>query len=89
MFLKETPNKKISSKKDYKQKQNEHLSYENGTWNVRTLNQGGKLENLQQKIQKNTVYVLGVSEVWRQEQGKIRSGDYTVYVPEVEGLKKW
>lgn len=89
MFLKETPRKKIYSKKDYKQKQNEHHSYENRTWNVRTLNQGGKLENLQQEIQKNTVSVLGVSEVRRQEQSEMRSDDYTVCVPEVEGLKEW
>jgi len=53
-----------------------------------TLNHGGKLENLQQEAQKNTVSVLGVSEVRWQEQGEIRSDDYT-YVPEVEGLKEW
>jgi hypothetical protein len=45
-----------------------------GTWNVRTLNQGGKLENLKREMQKNAVSALGVSEVrWK------RQGDYTVY----------
>jgi hypothetical protein len=33
------------SKKDYKGKKNEQHSYKIGTWNVRTLNRGGKLEN--------------------------------------------
>jgi hypothetical protein len=44
VFLGETP-----CGNDYRQKQktqNEHNSFKIGTWNVRTLNQGGKLENL-------------------------------------------
>ena len=49
------------------------------TWNVRTLNQGGKLENLKTEMQKNDVSVLGVSEVRWKGQGEIRIGDYTVY----------
>ena len=48
-------------------------------WNVRTLNQGGKLENLKTEVQKNDVSVLGVIEVRWKGQGEIRSGDYTVY----------
>jgi hypothetical protein len=44
VFIKEMPSKKIYSKKDYKRKQKEYHSYENGTWNIRTLNQRGKLE---------------------------------------------
>jgi hypothetical protein len=38
------------NKKDYKGKKNEQHSYKIGTWNVRTLNQGGKLENLQKEM---------------------------------------
>jgi hypothetical protein len=34
-----------------------HHSYKTGTWNVRTLNQGGKLENLKKEMQKNEVSV--------------------------------
>jgi hypothetical protein len=34
--------------------------YRVGTWNVRTLNQGGKLENLKE-MEKNGVSVMGVS----------------------------
>ena len=58
--------------------QKEHHSYKIGTWNVRTLKQGGKLENLKTEMQKNKVFVLGVREVRWTGQGEIRSGDYTV-----------
>jgi exonuclease III len=53
--------------------------YSIGTWNVRTLNQGGKLENLKKEMEKNGVSVMGVSEVRWKGQGEIRSGDYTMY----------
>jgi hypothetical protein len=53
--------------------------YSIGTWNVRTLNQGGKLENLKKETEKNGVSVMGVSEVRWKGQGEIRSGDYTMY----------
>jgi hypothetical protein len=73
---------------DYKQKQKEHHSFKIGTWNVRTLNQGGKLKNLKE-MQKNAVSMLGVSEVQWKGQGEIRSGDYTVYYSRgVTGLKQ-
>jgi len=51
------------SKKDYKGKKNEQHSYKIGTWNVRTLNRGGKLQNLKKEMEKNKVSILGVSEV--------------------------
>jgi hypothetical protein len=54
-------------------------SFKIGTWNVRALNQGRKLENLKKEMQKNAVSVLGVSEVRWKGQGEIRSGDYTVF----------
>jgi hypothetical protein len=85
VFLGETPR----GIKDYSQKQktqNEHNSFKIGTWNVRTLNQGGKLENLNKEMQKTAVYVLGVSEVRWKCQGEIKS-DYRVYFPVVTGLK--
>src|SRR5215469_2885576 len=59
--------------------QREHYRYKIATWNVRTLNRGGKLENLKAEMQKNDVSILGVSEVRWKGQGEIRSGDYTVY----------
>jgi hypothetical protein len=49
------------------------------TWNVRTLNEERKFENLKKEMQKNAVCVLGVSEVRWKGEGEIRSGDYTVY----------
>jgi hypothetical protein len=78
VFLRETPR----GFKDYRQKhktQKEQHKYKISTWNVRTLNQDGKLENLKKEMQKNAVSVLGVSEVRWKSQGEIRSGDYTVY----------
>jgi hypothetical protein len=66
------------SKKDYKGKKNEQHSYKTGTWNVRTLNRGDKLENLKKEMQRNEVSILGVSGVRWKGKGKISSGDYTV-----------
>ena len=59
--------------------QKEHHSYKTGTWYLRALKQGDKLENMKMEMQKNKLSVLGVSEVWWTGQGEIRSGDYTVY----------
>jgi hypothetical protein len=67
------------SKKDYKGKKSEQHSHKVGTWNVRTLNGGGKLENLIKEMQKNEVSILGVSGVRWKGKCEIRSGDYTVY----------
>ena len=75
MFLKELSCRRYD--KEYKE-QNEHHSYKIGTWNVRTLNQGGKLENLKTEMHKNDVSVLGVSEVRWKGQGEKRNGDFTV-----------
>jgi hypothetical protein len=51
-------------KKDYRERKKEHNSYIIGTWNVRILNRGDKLEILKKDMQqKNEVSVLGVSEI--------------------------
>ncbi|PNF43555.1 hypothetical protein B7P43_G03904 [Cryptotermes secundus] len=57
--------------------QKEHHGYKIGTWNVRTLNQAGKLENLRMDVMPQ-MYEC-VSKVWWIGQGEIRSGDYTAY----------
>jgi len=57
VFLGEISSNRRYSKKDYKEKKKEQHSYKIGTWNVRTLNQGGKLENLKMEMQKNEVSV--------------------------------
>ena len=41
-----------------------------GTWNVRTLNQAGKLENLKMEMDKCNVSVIGLSEVRWPGQGE-------------------
>jgi lipopolysaccharide export system protein LptA len=46
------------------------------------------LENFKNEMQKNEVSILGVSVVGWKGQGKIRSGDYTVYYSEGEGTEK-
>jgi len=77
-----------SSRSNFYKKKNEQHSYKTGTWNVRTLNRGGKLENLKKELQKNAVSILGVSEVRWKGQGEIRSGDYTVYYSGDERAEK-
>jgi len=64
VFLEEMSCRRYDNKECKGQK--EHQSYKIVTWNIRTLNQGGKLDNLKTEIQKNGVSVLGVSEVrWK------------------------
>jgi len=77
VFLEEMSCRRYDKKECKQQKENH--SYNIGIWNVRTLNQGGKLENLEMEMQKNDVSVLVVSEVRWKGQGEIRSGDYTAY----------
>ena len=60
MFLEEMSCKRYD--RESKEQKEQH-NYKIGTWNVRTWNQGGKLENLKMEMQKNAVSVLGVSEV--------------------------
>jgi len=49
-----------------------------GTWNVRTMNRSGKLENLKVEMKKNNLNVLGVSEVRWTEEGDFESDGYRV-----------
>jgi hypothetical protein len=84
MFLGEISSSKPFSKKEKK----EQHSYKTATWYVRTLNQGGKLQNLKKKTQQNEVHILGVSEVRWKGEGEIRSGYYTVYYSGGERAEK-
>jgi len=77
VFLEEISCRRYDKKECKEQKENH--SHKIGTWNVRTLNQGGELENLKTEMQKNEVFVLGFSEVRWKGQGEIRSGDYTAH----------
>src|SRR5215471_13785617 len=48
------------------------------TWNVRSLNEKGKLENLKREMQKNKINVLGLSEVqWLESEDRM-SGEYRI-----------
>jgi hypothetical protein len=86
VFLGEiSSSRSLYSKMDYKEKKNEQHSYKIGTWNVRTLNRGGKLENLKKEMQKNEVSILGVSEVRWKGQGELRK---KCIIPGVNVLKK-
>ena len=77
VFLEEMSCRLYDKKKCKEQK--EQNNYKTGRWNERTLNQGGKMENLKTEMQKNEVFVLGVGEERWKGQGEIRSGYYTVY----------
>jgi hypothetical protein len=52
VFLELLSNRQYSEN-DYKEKSKKEHSYKTGTWKVRTLNRGGKLENLKNDMQKN------------------------------------
>ena len=48
-----------------------------GTWNVRTLNQLGKLENLRQEAESLNTDILGISETRYKDEGIVRLDGYT------------
>ena len=48
-----------------------------GTWNVRTLNQLGKLENLKREAESLNADIIGISETRYIEEGKVRLDSYT------------
>lgn len=48
------------------------------TWNVRTMNERGKLENLKQEMRRNKIDVLGVSEVRWKDSGDLDSDEYRI-----------
>ena len=56
--------------------QNEQLLV--GTWNVRTMNQAGKLENVKEEMKRNGLRVLGLCEVRWKGGGDFESDGYRV-----------
>ena len=50
-----------------------------GTWNVRTLNKEGKLENLILELERNNIDIAGLGEVRRKGQGEIDCEGYKLY----------
>jgi len=49
-----------------------------GTWNVRTMNTKGKLENVKEEMRRNGLNVLGISEVRWKENGDFSSDGFRV-----------
>ena len=47
-----------------------------GTWNVRTMKEGGKLENLKEEMKLNNLDLVGLCEVRWKGSGEVRSGEY-------------
>ena len=50
-----------------------------GTWNVRSLYQKGKLENVKLKMGRLKVQILGISETRWTKSGSFRTDDYAMY----------
>ena len=47
-----------------------------GTWNVRTMLQCGKLENVKQEMARLEISILGVCETWWKHTGDIQTEGY-------------
>ncbi|GFN81070.1 craniofacial development protein 2-like protein [Plakobranchus ocellatus] len=54
------------------------------TWNVRTMLQKGKLDNIKKEMERLKMNILGVSEVRWSGAGKIKSGKYEMYYSSAE-----
>lgn len=59
-------------------KNHKHRKLNIGTWNVRTLNQSGRLENLKIEMNRLKIDVLGVSEMRWPDKGDFRSDKYRI-----------
>ena len=50
----------------------------NGTWNLRSMNQG-ELEIVKQEMSRVNIDILGISELKWTEMGEFNSGDHYIY----------
>lgn len=50
-----------------------------GTWNVRSLHQAGKLQNVIKEMKEYEIDILGISEVRWTDSGCVKSGDHTMW----------
>ena len=50
-----------------------------GAWNVRTLLQAGKLENLKEEMRRNKVDVMGISEVRWEQSVELMSDEFRMF----------
>ena len=58
-----------------------------GTWNVRSVNQG-KFEVVQQKMARENVDILGISELKWTGMGEFNSDDHYIYYCGQESLRR-
>src|SRR6476619_7477455 len=61
-----------------KQRMEEKREIRVGTWNVRTMNAMGKLENVKEKMRRNRLSIMGVSEVSWKDGGDFVSDGYRI-----------
>src|SRR6478609_4567543 len=66
--------------KEGKQRTEEKYEIRVGTWNVRTMNAMGKLENVKEEMRRNRLSIMGVSEVtWKDGGDFVRDGYRVMY----------
>ena len=58
-----------------------------GTWNVRSMNQG-KLEAVEQEMERANVHILGISKLKRTGMGEFNSDDHYIYYCGQESLRR-
>ena len=71
------PNRRMSSDSAALKTQDRNLVIT--TWNVRTLYQAGKLDNVIQEMKKKKIDILGIAETRWTDSGKIRKDSHTVF----------
>ena len=59
-----------------------------GTWNVRSMNQAGKLEVIRQETASVNVDMLGISELKWTGMGEFNSDDHYIYYSGQEYLRR-
>ena len=57
---------------------NSKLTLRTATWNIRTMHQKGKLENIKQEMDRMSLNILGLSEVRWKGQGSTKTGNKTL-----------
>ena len=60
--------------------------YRIGTWNVRSMNQG-KVEVVEQKMARDNINILGISELKGTGMGEFNPDDHYIYYCEQESLR--
>ena len=75
----ETKRQNLESRKGRKWRMKKKSKLRIGTWNVLTLLQSGKLENVKREMTTNNIDILGMSEVRWGGNGEIESGEYKLF----------